>query len=133
MCSFIVDYGALDLLILDKRSQSDSGQNFDYYFRNNISKRHPIDHSRGSLDICADRSEFVRHSIDDGVHPSIRMYRIAHANRHELLAKRHPSRATHNLNLLLSEPVLLEHSGSRKRRVSAAVESSRLSGRMGFY
>jgi hypothetical protein len=62
-----------------------------------------------------------------------RMRRIAHADRHELLAKRNPSRAIHNPDLLLSEPVLLEHSGSRKRRVSAAVESSRLSHGLGSH
>jgi hypothetical protein len=61
------------------------------------------------------------------------MYRIPHADRRELLAKRPPSRVPRNPHLLLSEPVLLERSGCREQRVSAAVQSSRLSGGMGLH
>ena len=61
------------------------------------------------------------------------MHRLIHTNRHRILAKRHPPRAPHNPDLLLSERILLERSRSREQRVSAAFRPSCLSGGVVFY
>ena len=77
------------------------------------------------LDIGTDRSQVVRHGVDNCLHSSAGVYWLVwvYASRKQLLAKRHQSCPSENPDILLSTSILLQRSSSRQQCRPASFRS----------